>query len=260
LSDNHYNTIGAGYNSTRKADPEIADTMQALLECEVGKTYLDIGCGTGNYTSLLSERGFRFIGIDPSSYMLSQAKMRNDSIEWREGAAEGIPAADGEFDGAMATLTVHHWEDMHLGFKELRRVVKPGGRIVIFTSTPEQMRGYWLNHYFPNMMQASMLQMPTYLAIQTAARSAGIEFLGKQNYTVSTKLQDHFLYVGKHNPEVYFDESVRAGISSFALLANSGEVERGLTQLSDDIDRGQFWKFKQRYENRGGDYVFLVCG
>ena len=105
-----------------------------------------------------------------------------------------------------------------------------------------------------------MLQMPTYLAIQTAARSAGIEFLGKQNYSVSTKLQDHFLYVGKHNPEVYFDENVRAGISSFSLLANAGEVERWLTQLSDDIDRGQFWKFKQRYENRGGDYVFLVCG
>ena len=175
MSDNHYNTIGASYNNTRKADPEIADTLQALLECEVGKTYLDIGCGTGNYTSLFAERGFRFIGVDPSTYMLSQAKMRNDSIEWREGAAEGIPAVDGEFDGAIATLTVHHWEDMHLGFKELRRVVKPGGRIVIFTSTPEQMRGYWLNHYFPNMMQASMLQMPTYLAIQTAARSAGID-------------------------------------------------------------------------------------
>lgn len=259
LSESHYNTIGAGYNSTRKADPEIADTIQTLLQSEAGKTYLDIGCGTGNYTSLFTERGYKFIGIDPSSYMLSEAKIRSQHIEWREGAAESIPAAEGEFDGAIAVLTLHHWADLHLGFKELRRVVKPGGRIVVFTSTPDQMRGYWLNHYFPQMMQASMLQMPTYLAVQTAVRSAGMNVVEKHVYSVSTKLQDQFLYIGKHNPELYFDEAVRAGISSFSLLANAAEVEQGLTQLSDDIDRGQFWKFKQRYENKGGDYLYVVC-
>jgi hypothetical protein len=46
----------------------------------------------------------------------------------------------------IGSLTIHHWTDLKSGFSKLNKVLKPNGRIVIFTSTPKQMIGYWLNH------------------------------------------------------------------------------------------------------------------
>ena len=53
-----YNTIGKTYDTTRKADPEIAQKITRLLCVEPQKTYLDIGCGSGNYTGALNRLGF----------------------------------------------------------------------------------------------------------------------------------------------------------------------------------------------------------
>ena len=52
-------------------------------------------------------------------------------------------------------------------------------------------------------------------------------------------LQDHFLYCGKHRPELYFDPAIRAGISSFADLCEPEEVTEGLARLRADLDAGR---------------------
>ena len=75
-----YNKIGVGYNHTRQADPFIADRLLDLLSPEAGETYLDIGCGTGNYTVRLAEKGYQFYGIDPSDKMLGEAKSKSDKV------------------------------------------------------------------------------------------------------------------------------------------------------------------------------------
>jgi ubiquinone/menaquinone biosynthesis C-methylase UbiE len=71
-----YNKIGSEYNTTRKADPYIAEKIYNFLAPEEGKTYLDIGCGTGNYTVKLEEMGVDFIGVDPSEVMLERASIK----------------------------------------------------------------------------------------------------------------------------------------------------------------------------------------
>src|SRR5690606_33495093 len=78
-----FDKIGIGYNSTRKADPFLADKLLEHLNPEKAGTYLDIGCGTGNYTSELEKRGFKLIGIDPSENMLEVARRTNSNIDWR---------------------------------------------------------------------------------------------------------------------------------------------------------------------------------
>jgi ubiquinone/menaquinone biosynthesis C-methylase UbiE len=254
-----YNHIGISYNTTRRADPYLTDRLRALLHPASEKIYLDIGCGTGNYTIALSKKGLNFTGVEPSEKMLTEARASYPQINWLSGSAEQIPADDDTFDGAMATLTIHHWTDLNKGIKELYRVCKHQSRIVFFTATPAQMEGYWLNHYFPRMLEASIEQMPTLGQIKSTLENAGFEITGTEKYFVQQNLQDLFLYSGKHQPELYFDANVRRGISSFAALANAKEVNEGLLKLRADVDKGQFEQRKKTFDNDKGDYLFILA-
>jgi ubiquinone/menaquinone biosynthesis C-methylase UbiE len=254
-----YNTIGKGYNLTRKADSYLTSRLLHFLQPQTGKHYLDIGCGTGNYTIALSNLGLNFTGVEPSEMMLDVARSIDKHINWLTGTAEQIPAGDNAFNGAMATLTIHHWKNIGLALKEIYRVTETDGKFVLFTATPKQMQGYWLNHYFPNMLQSSINQMPGLEAIETELVNAGFKNIIKEKYFIKEDLQDYFLYAGKLNPMLYLDEKIRAGISSFAALANSEEVAAGLSELKADINSGKFESVKAGYENEMGDYLFVVA-
>lgn len=257
-SEEIYNNIGEEYNSTRKPDPFITGRLLDLLSPQTHETYLDIGCGTGNYTVEFAEEGCRFYGIDPSNKMLEQAKSRSDKIRWMIGSSTMIPAADEFFAGAVATLTIHHWNDIERSFIELSRVLKASSRLIVFTSAPEQMKSYWLNYYFPKMLEASIQRMPSLNILEEASRKAGFNLVKAEKYFIPENIQDQFLYSGKHNPEIYFNASVRKGMSSFAALANQQEIAAGLEQLRTDLDNWAFEKVKQQYGNESGDYLFLV--
>ena len=253
-----YNVIGTDYNATRKADPYIASRLFELLGVKQGSLCLDIGCGTGNYTIALSEKGLSLCGVDPSEKMLASARAKSTEISWLTGTAENIPAKESTFYGVTGVLTLHHWKNIGTGFLELNRVLKSNSRAVFFTSDPAQMKGYWLNHYFPGIMERSINQMQALSLIESAASRAGFKTRHIEKYFVSRDLQDMFLYAGKDKPELYFDPGMRKGISSFAALSNAREVEKGLKRLSEDIATGAFAKTRQRYENTLGDYLFIV--
>ena len=258
MQENKYDKIGTGYNSTRQADPYLTERLLYHLQPQNDRLYLDIGCGTGNYTCTLADKGLNFIGVEPSEKMLSEAKNRNQQINWLKGTAEQIPTEDKAFDGIIATLTIHHWTDLKKAFVELDRVLADNGKIVMFTSTPEQMKGYWLNHYFPKMLHSSIVQMPSLVDIQEAIRQTGLKITDIEKYFIKDDLQDCFLYVGKNNPNCYFDETIRHGISSFSSLANIEEVKQGLSKLKNDIDNQSFDKIKDQYANELGDYLFIT--
>jgi len=253
-----YDKIGIHYNQTRKADTYLASRLLHHLNPNESGHYLDIGCGTGNYTDALQRRGFQFVGIDPSNEMLANAKLRNPKIDWQIGSAEKTGLEENSIDGIIACLTIHHWPDLELAFTELNRLLKPKRRLVIFTSTPKQMKGYWLNHYFPEMLKDSMSQMPAFEKVEKAMNSSGFEIAQTERYSVKQDLQDQFLYCGKEKPEVYLDDKVRNGISSFSSLANKREVEQGLTELRKDMDSGKIEEVQASYENHHGDYLYII--
>ncbi|GEM_PF-6650513 len=66
-----------------------------------------------------------------------------------------------------------------------------------------------------------------------------------EKYFIKDDLQDCFLYVGKNNPNRYFDETIRHEISSFSSLTNIEEVKQGLSKLKNDIDNQSFDKIKR---------------
>ncbi|GGG07934.1 hypothetical protein GCM10011344_05650 [Dokdonia pacifica] len=253
-----YDTIGTTYNLTRKADPYLTERLIYHLQPQVHNLYLDIGCGSGNYTHQLQRRGFTCIGIDPSTTMLEKAKQKNASIDWRMGTAENTGLPTESIQGVTAFLTIHHWTDITQGMKELSRVLQKKGRIVIFTSTPLQMKNYWLHHYFPKMLADSITQMPTLTSITKAMKNAGIEIVTTAPYFIQPDLQDQFLYCGKHDPTLYFNQHIRNGISSFSSLANKEEVLQGLKNLKKDIRHTYIDNIISSYKNNLGDYLFIV--
>ena len=257
--DVKYNRIGTGYNDTRKADSYLTGRLLHHLGPKQDALYLDIGCGTGNYTHALSTKGLWFIGIDPSENMLNEARLKNDKKDWKLGEASETGLSNESIDDIIATLTIHHWPDLFKGFSELYRVLKPKGKMVIFTSTPKQMKGYWLNHYFPKMLIDSIKQMPRLEDLEHDLLAAGFSITALDYYFVRPDLKDLFLYAGKHNPKLYLDPNVRRGISSFASLSNKEEVAQGLLRMENDIANGTIEHIMDSYKNELGDYLFLVA-
>lgn len=254
-----YDHIGQGYNRSRRADPYLSERMFALLSPHLGLHFVDVGCGTGNYTIALQERGMNITGIDPSATMLDKARQQAPEKIWIQGKAEDIPLQADAADGVLCSLTLHHWGDLRKGLGEVKRILKPEGKLLIFTAGHQQMRGYWLNHYFPKMLEDSIQQMPSLEAIDTALASQGMKIAQTEKYFIQPDLQDLFLYSGKHDPKLYFEETVRSGISSFSNLAHLEEVNQGLERLAADIKDGSIYSLIKDYENEGGDYIFLLA-
>jgi len=94
----------------------------------------DLGCGTGNVGELLAPIVRRIIAVDRSQPMLEAARKRLEgasSVEFRIGQLEAIPIAGGEVDLAVAALVLHHVESPPAVCGELRRILRPGGRVLI---------------------------------------------------------------------------------------------------------------------------------
>jgi ubiquinone/menaquinone biosynthesis C-methylase UbiE len=252
-----YEKIGAGYNITRQADPFLVAKIESLLNINPKSHYLDLACGTGNYTIALADRGGKWTGIDQSSVMIQSASSRSSQIDWHIADAEEIPLDNESFDGAIVTLALHHFADPLRVFQELARILKSGSNLVIFTATAEQMASYWLNYYFPEAMQRAILQMPTLSHTLNWLQTGGFSVDKCEPYFVSPYLKDFFLYSGKERPEMYLDERVRQGSSTFASLANPDEVTKGCAKLADDIASGDFERVYRQYDDRNGDYLFV---
>lgn len=111
-----------------------------LLDIEAGDKVLEVGFGPGLAIELLAseERHAAFVaGVDISSVMVEQASKRNAGsivagrVALRDGAADHLPFGDATFDKALAVNSMQIWPDPVAGLCEIRRVLKPGGRIAL---------------------------------------------------------------------------------------------------------------------------------
>ncbi|WP_406481664.1 methyltransferase domain-containing protein [Streptomyces sp. NBC_01615] len=94
-------------------------------------TVVDVGCGAGRAVAELAERGVRAVGVDPDPWMLAAARERWSAAEFREAGAEDLPFADGSVRGYRADKVFHILREPGRAMTEARRVLCPGGRIVL---------------------------------------------------------------------------------------------------------------------------------
>jgi len=253
-----YDRIGGGYDTTRRADPHLTERLRRLLGVQSGGVYLDVACGTGNYTAALAATGGRWHGLDASATMIAAARPKSALVSWHVADVTALPPGVPAVDGASCILALHHFPDLPAALREVRRVLRPGGRFAAFTASRDQMRSYWLNAYFPAAMAKAIAQMPDVADVERWMSDSGLAPILRELYTVAPDLQDLFLYSGKHRPHRYLDARVRAGISTFAALADRAEVERGCRQLAEDLRTGRFREVAGGHDSGQGDYLFVV--
>ena len=127
---NHVMTVGLDRRWRRVAAEAVVSP---------GDSVLDACCGTGDLALACARAGGRVTGLDFSERMLERARAKSSAIEWVQGDALALPFEDGSFDAATVGFGVRNLEDLAGGLAELRRVLRPGGRLGVLEIT--QPRG-----------------------------------------------------------------------------------------------------------------------
>jgi SAM-dependent methyltransferase len=112
--------------------------MIALAGDVADRRILDAGCGSGALSAALRDRGAVVTGIDASAGMLALARRRlgDDADLHVVDLSDRLPFADGAFDDVVASLVLHYLEDWGPMLAELRRVLRPGGRLIASVDHP----------------------------------------------------------------------------------------------------------------------------
>lgn len=118
---------------------------QVLLKAGLrrGMALVDVGCGTGviagHARKIVGPRG-RVVGVDPSEAMLSVARAKGRVTEFEVGKGEDLPLEDGSFDMLTMGYALRHVDDLRKAFSEYKRVLRPGGTMMILEITPPKSR------------------------------------------------------------------------------------------------------------------------
>jgi demethylmenaquinone methyltransferase/2-methoxy-6-polyprenyl-1,4-benzoquinol methylase len=120
-----------------------------------GDRVLDACCGTGDLAIAAQRAGAaEVIGLDFSEEMLERARQKAPELEWVRGDALALPFADESFDAATVGFGIRNVDDLEAGLRELRRVLRPGGRVAILEITTPvgalaAFYGFWFDRVIP---------------------------------------------------------------------------------------------------------------
>lgn len=117
-----------------------------LLKGLEGGRFLDVGCGNGYFLWKAANAGFRPEGIEPVPGQRLPLPGTEGPWPVHAGVAEALPFAEGEFQVVFACHALEHFSDRHRGLLEMRRVLAPGGRLVILVPTGTMALQNTLNH------------------------------------------------------------------------------------------------------------------
>jgi ubiquinone/menaquinone biosynthesis C-methylase UbiE len=141
-SVNDYDTFAEAYSAENETSLLNAyyerPAMLALAGDVAGRRILDAGCGAGPLSAALRDRGAIVTGFDKSAGMIELARRRlgDDADLQVADLGSALPFPDNAFDDITASLVLHYLEDWGPALAELRRVLRPGGRLIVSVDHP----------------------------------------------------------------------------------------------------------------------------
>ena len=212
---------------------------------------LDAGCGTGNYLRAISPHVAHIVGVDASQGMLESARAKElPNVELQQSTLQDLPFKDASFDGVMVNFVLHHLDNtegcdngfpaVQLALKEIRRVLKPGGALIIQTSSHEQLLdGYWWAEIIPEAMTAYKHRYPKLKHLEALLSQMGISDF-EHYIEVDEVLQGESYF----DPKGPFNKTYRDADSNWTLVSPD-ELESALNKLREHEANNNLEKFVQ---------------
>ena len=223
--DIDYGIAGIDYAIYRQPEPFIAARVRDALG--TGQRVLNVGAGAGSYEP--TDR--QVTAVEPSATMRAQRPAHlSQAID---AVAEHLPFADGAFDAAMATYTVHQWSDLDRGIAEMRRVTRPGGAIVILAAAPERLHDFWLAEYMTEPLDIEMERFPAIERLATLLGPAA----RVHEVPIPLHCRDGFTEAYYGRPERFLEAGVRGAMSSWTRVAPE-RIARFEADLQRDLESG----------------------
>jgi arsenite methyltransferase len=221
--------------------------VRAALAVEAGHRVLDVGCGPGFYAAeLLKDVGASgaVVGVDSSPAMLAAAARRCEGLgdaSFQEGSATSLALEDRAFDRALCVQVLEHVADVSAALAELHRVLRPGGRALIWDVDWSTLSWHSLH---PERMQRVLHAWALHLAhpalprtLAAALRAAGFS---------EVRAEGHAFVTTEPDPETFGGMALQ-------------RVEEYLSGR-DDIDgaAATAWAEEQRELGSRGEYFFAI--
>jgi ubiquinone/menaquinone biosynthesis C-methylase UbiE len=207
-----------------------------------GERIVDVGCGPGYYVAELAEAvgdEGAVLGLDSSAAMLAVAAKRCEglpNVSLAEGEATALPVDDASFDAALSVQVMEYVADVPAALTELRRVLRPGGRVVIWdvdwstvswhSEDPERMERV-LRAWDRHLVHPAL---PRTLATQL--RAAGFE---------DVALEAHAFATAELSPEAYGGSLMDVLVPFVTALGQEEEVRAWAAEQRELDGRGEFY-------------------
>ena len=211
-----YSMIASRYDRVREMRRENIDVwVSALSEygsIEAMSDVLEIGAGTGRFTTPLCRKTRAHItALDLSQDMLKLAKGKklSEHVNWIRGNAESLPFPGSTFDCVFMMFTLQHIADRTQALREIYRVLRPQGRLIIGTASHGQFRREIVSKYFPDLLTIDLARFPTIPKLKWLLRKHGF------NTVDSHYVNGKPVYLSKKE---YLDWIRHKPLSTFALL------------------------------------------
>jgi ubiquinone/menaquinone biosynthesis C-methylase UbiE len=225
-----YDAIAELYDSSPHREKSVDPELLAFLPARKSATnlsLLDIACGTGN--QLIANRsvtlGAQLVGLDGSLGMLWQARRKAADIAWVHGDSSELPFTSASFDFVSCQYAFHHFRDQATMLREAFRVLRPGGRLVIYNLSPQDMPESIYYAYFPQAQVRDLADFWPTRRITTQMKSIG--------FAAVTARRTHLRF--EHDLADFFETASHRQNNSQLLTLSDADYDAGLQRLRQQL-------------------------